>query len=59
MHPHTTLLRAQPIQLVLKCTMLPRAQACFFSDPDIQLMTPKTGLNASAVIHADSSGLIT
>ena len=42
---------SQPIQVLLKRTMLPRAPACFFSDPDIQLITSETGLDASAVIH--------
>ena len=50
--PHFS--ESQPGQAIFKRTMLPRAPACFFSDPKvpiIQFITSETGLNSSAVIH--------
>ena len=42
---------SQSVQAVLKQTMLPRAPACFFSEPDIQHITKETGLDPSTIIH--------
>ena len=42
---------SQSVRAVLKQTMLPRAPGCFFADQDISVITSRTGLDASVVIH--------
>ena len=46
---------SQSVQVVLKQTMRPRTPGCFFTDQDISVITSRTGLDASAVIHWDEN----